>query len=342
MAEAQTDWRIFTGEGAPNGGRLSRLPDPPSWRRSSSAGKLTKPANRRAEWFLREKKRGETFIPTPGAVAAVNAALYLRRPLLLTGSPGVGKSSLISAVAYELELGPVLRWNISSRSTVKSGEYEYDALGRLYSHQQGEDRPLGDFLTLQPLGTALVPTPWPRALLIDEIDKCDLDLANDLLNILEEGIFEIPELSRIAEKQANIPVQTCEGDPYSVPRGVIRAQQFPFVVLTSNGEREFPGPFLRRCIRHTIERPKYKDLIKIVNKHLPNLDATGTAEMETLVKNFLARQEEKQEVATDQLLNAVFLIAQEIKANDAAYADPENKGMIINLVLKQLTTSQAL
>jgi MoxR-like ATPase len=134
----------------------------------------------------------------------------LRRPLLVTGPPGSGKSSLAYAVARELRLGPVLRWNITSRATLHDGLYQYDPLSRLYAAGRAAAREvppddelptdggLQDHLRLGPLGTALLPYGRPRALLIDEIDKCDLDLPNDLLNILEEGQYEIPELVRAA------------------------------------------------------------------------------------------------------------------------------------------------
>src|SRR5260370_41122900 len=114
MPDEQNDWRIFQ-ENKSTARPLTDLPLPPSWRRSCDQEKPSKPDEHDKAWFESERERGETFIPTVGAIAAVNAALYLRRPLLLTGPPRVGKSTLISAVAYQLNLGPVLRWNITSR-----------------------------------------------------------------------------------------------------------------------------------------------------------------------------------------------------------------------------------
>ena len=126
----------------------------------------------------------------------VNTALFLRRPLLITGKPGSGKSTLAHSVAYELNLGPVLRWPITTRSTLQDGLYRYDAIARLHEASlRGGTPKIGPFVQLGPLGTAMVPTRWPRVLLIDEIDKSDIDLPNDLLNIFEEGEFEIPELA---------------------------------------------------------------------------------------------------------------------------------------------------
>src|SRR5262249_38678447 len=160
-------------------------------------------------------ERGRGFCisddPQDKTIELVNAALYLRRPLLITGRPGTGKSSLIYAVAWELRLGEVLRWSITSRSTLQQGLYHYDAIGRLQDSQLGgtttEKRlppDISKYLKLGPLGTALLPTARPRALLIDEIDKSDLDLPNDLLNIFEEGEFPIPELERFDQEIVEI------------------------------------------------------------------------------------------------------------------------------------------
>ncbi|MBC8164688.1 MAG: AAA family ATPase, partial [Bryobacteraceae bacterium] len=198
-----SDWKIFQGNGIPDN-RLTALPLPPPWRKSSVQLKPILPAKPPYD-LEAEKGRGAPLQINEEVKRAVNAALFLRRPLLLTGKPGVGKSSLVSAVAYELRMGPVLRWAITSRSTVRSGLYEYDAVGRLQAKDNKEEKTgIGEFLRLGPLGTALFPSDWPRALLIDEIDKGDIDLPNDLLNILEEGKFEIPELVRSNEPSVEI------------------------------------------------------------------------------------------------------------------------------------------
>jgi len=236
-------------------------------------------------------------------IIAVNAALYLRRPLLLTGRPGTGKSSLISKVAYELKLGRVIRWPINSRSTVRSGVYEYDAVGRL---QAGGNPPVEGFLTLGPLGTALMAPSWPKALLVDEIDKSDLDFANDLLNVIEEGYYEIPELRRLEVQTAR--VRDFFGEMITIQGGRLQSGQFPFVVMTSNAEREFPPPFLRRCVRLNIDPPGTKELTRIIDSHLRKFAATlSAAAVASLIADFEKRRNENQEVATDQLLNAVFL-----------------------------------
>src|SRR5712692_4071422 len=260
---------IFKGSHEPHN-NLEQLPLPPPWRHSSSQERPTLPEKPLFDLQL-EEKRGKPICLREEVKRAVNAALFLRRPLLVTGKPGVGKSSLAFAVAYELRMGPVLRWPITSRSTVKNGLYEYDAIGRFYAQQTGNRKvSLSDFIVLGPLGTALYPTNWPRVLLIDEIDKGDLDLPNDLLNVLEEGMFEIPELARETEQPENpnkqvlgketsgnignthelVKVKLHDIDsPQPISGGRVICRQFPFIVMTSNGEREFPAPFLRRCIQ---------------------------------------------------------------------------------------------
>lgn len=135
------------------------------------------------------------------ALELINAALYLRRPLLVTGEPGSGKSTLAHSVAYELGLGRVLQWPIVSRTELKDGLYTYDAIGRLQDAQLAErgtgrgSDDIGRYIRLGPLGTALLPAERPRVLLIDELDKSDIDLPNDLLNVVEEGSSPFPNWS---------------------------------------------------------------------------------------------------------------------------------------------------
>ena len=140
---------------------------------------------------------------------------------------------------------------------MRGGVYDYDAVGRLQASKEA-DPPVEDYLTLGPNGTALIAQTWPRALLIDEIDKSDLDLANDLLNVMEEGRYEIPELRRLGK--GAIEVRDYDGGRVSIRNGSIESGQFPFVVMTSNGECEFPPAFLRRCIRLTIKPPDKDEL----------------------------------------------------------------------------------
>ncbi|MFD7965903.1 AAA family ATPase [Streptomyces zaomyceticus] len=197
----------------------------------------------------------------------INTALLLRRPLLVTGRPGIGKSTLAYLVARELGLGRVLHWGITSRSTLRSGLYEYDAIGRAQASlgrgrtglpvpsqatgSGAEDGSggarIGDFVRLGPLGTALLPYELPRVLLIDELDKSDIDLPSDLLHVLENGSYDIPELVRARHQEGEARVFTDDPDQaVTVTDGRVKCRAFPFIVITSNGERHFPPAFLRR------------------------------------------------------------------------------------------------
>ncbi|MEU5344516.1 MoxR family ATPase [Streptomyces sp. NPDC020766] len=309
-------WPVYTGTSEPHDG-IAELPAPPPWRAFDGGPELETPAegDDTSATSPDRRHRARTYRATDRAVQLVNAALYLRRPLLVTGPPGSGKSSLAYAVARELRLGPVLRWNITSRATLHDGLYQYDPLSRLYAAGRAAAREvpkddelppdggLQDHLRLGPLGTALLPYGRPRALLIDEIDKCDLDLPNDLLNILEEGQYEIPELVRAARHTPSAEVMVDGTDErVEVSRGRVRCRAFPFVVLTSNGEREFPPAFLRRCVRLELHQPRAAHLESIVRAHLGEPDAHAR----DLIDRFLSRGTDG-ELATDQLLNAIYL-----------------------------------
>ncbi len=339
-----TDWPIYKGVKEPHGG-IEQLPPPPPWRTFSDVkleGTLKDSEDKR------DITRGETFQASEDEIELVNAALYLRRPLLITGKPGIGKSSLAYAVAHELRLGRVLNWPITTRSTVQEGLYRYDAIGRLQEAnmkrnaafeqetQQDSASDIGQFVRLGPLGTALIPSAYPRVLLIDEIDKSDIDLPNDLLNIFEEGEFYIPELVRLSKKFETVQVRTYdENDQVSISQGHVRCNAFPFIVLTSNGEREFPPPFLRRCIRLDIKWPENDDelkekLTKIVEAHLGliNPDEAVRKKWDNLITQFTERAK-RGDLATDQLLNALYLTTIGI--------NPLDKEKLINVIFKYLT-----
>jgi MoxR-like ATPase len=283
--------RPYTGTAVP---RDVRLPPPPPWRRFPL------------------KQLGHVFKPAPGLVDAVNAALCLRRPLLITGAPGSGKSTAIESIATELKLGTVLRWHITSRSTLQDALYRYDVLGRIHAQQlkgAKDSDDIANFLRLGPLGTAIAPHEHPRALLVDEIDKSDLDLSSDLLDVLERGSFEIPELVR--HERPQVSIREWEGDGrLLITQGRIQCQEFPFVVMTSNGERDFPAPFLRRCIRFDMPPLDGAILKDIVEAHLVlEQDRPGDEELAALVDRFVTRVAKGENLAVDQLLNAAHLLA---------------------------------
>src|SRR4051812_33868305 len=219
------DWRIYRGSSKPHDG-ISRLPPPPPWRRFGSADSAE---GRR----LGDLERAVSYRASEAVVDKVNAALQLRRPLLVTGKPGTGKSTLAYSIAYELGLEPVLYWSITSRTTLEQGLYDYDAIGRVHENslrdRRAENAPdIGRDIRLGPLGTALHAGDRPRVLLIDELDKSDIDLPNDLLNVFEEGRFSIPELARLPEDQATIHVMTADGqERVPIERGQIRCAAFP-------------------------------------------------------------------------------------------------------------------
>lgn len=312
------NWGVYRGDNQPHDG-ANQLPDPPPWRA-----------------FMRtSSQRGSTFQASLEEVELVNAALYLRRPLLITGKPGIGKSTLAYSVAHELQLGEVLRWPITTRSTLNEGIYSYDAIGRLqeanFLRLKGNELDLpdiGKFLRLGPLGTALLPSDSPRVLLIDEIDKSDVDLPNDLLHVFEEGEFSVPELARLAD-QRNVSVLTADGKYAVIEDGIVRCRTFPFVVFTSNGEREFPAAFLRRCLRLTMQPPDRQKLLDIVNAHL-GVEANSNLpqEIEQIIDNFLQLRGER-ELATDQLLNAIYLSTQQV--------EPLARPALVDAIFKSLS-----
>lgn len=326
------DWKLFKGTRQPR--EHVDFPAPPPWRQfggkvPASDRKLPDAAEQARMLAL---GRGDKFEADSIVIEMVNAALYLRRPLLVEGNPGTGKSSLIHAVAYELNLGEVLDWPINSRSTLREGLYNYDAIGRLQEQQRTGKTEIGDFLQLGPLGTALLPTNRPRALLIDEIDKSDLDLPNDLLNVFEKGEYYIPELQRM-KSEAPVSIRDFTGrEEFPIENGSVQCREFPFVVMTSNGEREFPAPFLRRCLRLRMPDLNETTLTNIVRLHLK--DAAIVREAEAMIKAFDARLRDQETLATDQLLNAVHLIH-----GGHGIADEQERNRLIAALTKSLTLS---
>ncbi|RRR73126.1 MAG: AAA family ATPase [Candidatus Viridilinea halotolerans] len=320
-----SSWR-FTGD-APHAG-IDDLPDPPSWRSFDDP-------NRTHGMTYRIRMRDDDT--TSDEVELVNAALLLRRPLLITGKPGIGKSSLAYAVANELGLGTVLSWPITTRSTLNEGLYDYDAIGRLQDANLPQHRevapPLGKYLRLGPLGTALLPERRPRVLLVDELDKSDIDLPNDLLHVFEKGEYEIRELSRLGAEHEEV-VKTWDDKEARIIGGKVRCQAFPFVIFTSNGERDFPPAFLRRCLRMTMQQPGPQELRAIIRAHFAqhlqtHPDDDLMSKVEPIISAFLKRREQG-DLSTDQLLNAVYLVTQQV--------DPLSRPVLVESVWKSLSS----
>jgi MoxR-like ATPase len=196
----------------------------------------------------------QPYYPSEELIEAVNLTIFLqKRPLLLKGEPGGGKTRLAEAVARELGL-PYEAWYIKSTTRAKDGLYTYDAVGRLHDaqlarfddEQRSKVKKIGEYIKSGPLGRAFQ-NKQRTVLLIDEIDKADIDFPNDLLQELDEGKFTIQETGE-----------------------EIKAQQPPIIFITSNDEKDLPDAFLRRCLFHYIEFPSQSDLVKILNAHFPN------------------------------------------------------------------------
>jgi MoxR-like ATPase len=190
------------------------------------------------------------YIAAPDLMQTVNVAVQLSRPLLIKGEPGTGKTMLAQSIARGLDM-PLIVWNVKSTTKAQDGLYVYDTVQRLYDGQFG-DRDVSDiarYIKPGKLGEAFV-SERRVVLLIDEIDKADLEFPNDLLWELDQMEFHIPET-----------------------HATIQAVHRPIVLITSNAEKELPDAFLRRCVFHYIEFPDEEMMERIVRVHVPGLDA---------------------------------------------------------------------
>jgi len=190
----------------------------------------------------------EDYVASPELQEVVNVSLAIGRPLLLKGEPGTGKTLLADSIARSIGR-PLLRWNIKSTTKAVDGLYLYDTVQRLNDSRFGGGNvsDIKHYIKLGKLGQAFTATE-PVVLLIDEIDKADLEFPNDLLAEIDEMRFFIPETNE-----------------------EIVAKNRPMVVITSNSEKELPDPFLRRCVFHYIQFPDTEMMAKIVKVHFPDL-----------------------------------------------------------------------
>lgn len=202
-----------------------------------------------SEQFREEFKGSSEYVASEELMASVNVAIALKKPLLIKGEPGTGKTMLAEAVAKALGK-KLLIWNIKSTTKAQEGLYVYDTIQRLYDGQFGEEGvdDVARYIKLGKLGEAF-DSEEQVVLLIDEIDKADLEFPNDLLWELDQMEFYINETKR-----------------------TVKAKHRPIVIITSNAEKELPDAFLRRCIFHYIDFPDEKLMEEIVRVHYPDVE----------------------------------------------------------------------
>ena len=190
----------------------------------------------------------EQYVATTELQLAVNAAITLQKPLLIKGEPGTGKTMLAEQIAEALNL-PLIQWHIKSTTKAQQGLYEYDAVSRLRDSQLGDDKvhDIGNYIVRGKIWQAFA-AEQQAVLLIDEIDKADIEFPNDLLLELDKMEFFVYETKQ-----------------------VIKAKTRPIIIITSNNEKELPDAFLRRCFFHYIDFPDAQTMEKIVDVHYPNI-----------------------------------------------------------------------
>jgi MoxR-like ATPase len=254
----------------------------------------------------------DSYVAPPDLTIAVNAAVTLERPLLVKGEPGTGKTELARQVAASLGL-PMVEWNIKSTTKAQQGLYEYDAVSRLRDSQLGEARvhDVGNYIRKGKLWNAFE-APGKVVLLIDEIDKADIEFPNDLLQELDRMEFHVYETGE-----------------------TVRAVHRPVVIITSNNEKELPDAFLRRCFFHYIRFPDSEVLKQIVEVHYPGLKPRLLDE--ALHQFFDIREVPglKKKPSTSELLDWLKLIlAEDLSAEDLKKAPGEMLPKLHGALLK--------
>jgi MoxR-like ATPase len=243
----------------------------------------------------------DRYVATPDLMMAVNAAVTLARPLLIKGEPGTGKTQLAEEIARSLSR-PLYEWHVKSTSKAQHGLYEYDAVSRLRDSQLGEAKvhDIRNYIVKGRLWEAFESDVQP-VLLIDEIDKADIEFPNDLLRELDRMEFYVHET-----------------------RELVKARHRPIILITSNNEKELPDAFLRRCFFHYIRFPDADTLEKIVRVHYPDLKKELLAEALAAFFNVRETPGLKKKPSTSELLDWIkLLVAEDIPPEALRGDDPK-------------------
>ena len=236
----------------------------------------------------------QDYVATEDLTVAVNAAVLLERPLLIKGEPGTGKTELAKQVASALGL-ELIEWNIKSTTKAQQGLYEYDAVSRLRDSQLGDERvrDVGNYIRKGKLWTAFE-AGQKVVLLIDEIDKADIEFPNDLLQELDKMAFHVYETGE-----------------------TVAAKNRPVVIITSNNEKELPDAFLRRCFFHYISFPDQDTMRQIVKVHYPNIKEQLLTTALTQFYEIREQQGLKKKPSTSEVLDWLkLLLAEDLTPED--------------------------
>ncbi len=253
-----------------------------------------------------------TYIATDDLNMAVNAAVTLERPILVKGEPGTGKTQLALEIADSLEK-PLYEWHIKSTTKAQQGLYEYDAVARLRDSQLGDDRvhDIANYIVRGKIWEAFESEEQP-VLLIDEVDKADIEFPNDLLQELDRMEFYVYETQTL-----------------------VKAKTRPIIVITSNNEKELPDAFLRRCFFHYIKFPDEKTMARIVDVHFPNLKKDLLSEALNAFYKVREVPGLKKKPSTSELLDWIKLLLAEdippeaLRAKDSRSAIPPLYGALL-------------